>query len=267
MNSYEEKQQARKERLEARAARALDVSANAYKAAGQAVRGIEMGQPILVGHHSERRHRRDLKRADDYMRRSVEASNHASELARRAEVVGTGGISSDDPAAVEKLRLQLEGANKKQLLMKAANKVVKSKKTDEAKIAELVLLGISEPGAAALLKPDFAGRVGFASYQLTNNNANIRRIQQRIEALEAQAKRESVTEEGGGFTYCEDAAENRVMFIFPGKPSAEARATLKQHGFRWSPSRGAWVRMLTGNGVFSAQLVRNWFEANPGALD
>jgi predicted RNase H-like nuclease (RuvC/YqgF family) len=35
---------------------------------------IPPGQPILVGHHSERRHRRGLEKADNAMRKSVEES-------------------------------------------------------------------------------------------------------------------------------------------------------------------------------------------------
>jgi len=38
---------------------------------------IPMGQPILVGHHSEGRHRRDLKRIDSGMRKAIEESEKA----------------------------------------------------------------------------------------------------------------------------------------------------------------------------------------------
>ena len=59
-----------------------------------------MGQPILVGHHSERRHRRDLDRIHRNLERAMEAEKTAKELAYRAAAVGTGGISSDDPDAI-----------------------------------------------------------------------------------------------------------------------------------------------------------------------
>jgi len=48
---------------------------------------IPFGQPILVGHHSERRHRRDLEQIDASMRRSVDASKEAASLERRAESI------------------------------------------------------------------------------------------------------------------------------------------------------------------------------------
>lgn len=40
---------------------------------------FSLGQPILVGHHSEKRHRRFLKSIDDKMRKSWEFSNKAKE--------------------------------------------------------------------------------------------------------------------------------------------------------------------------------------------
>jgi len=49
------------------------------------VSGIPLGQPILVGHHSERRHRAALERADRAMRKSVEESKYAARLEARAE--------------------------------------------------------------------------------------------------------------------------------------------------------------------------------------
>lgn len=260
MNPYEEKQQARKDRLEERAAGASQNSDAAYRAAHRATEGIVMGQPILVGHHSESRHRGALKRADNSMRKCIDESKRAVDLQRRADAVGTGGISSDDPDAVQKLCAQLAALVTKQEWMKAANKVVKSKKDDEAKIAALVAQGFTGASAAELLKPDFAGREGFPSYALTNNNANIRRIEQRIKDLKAQAQRESKSVEGNGYTYHEDTDENRVMFRFPGKPEKEVREMLSGYGFRWSPSRTAWVRQLTGNGVFAGEMVRGWLD-------
>ncbi|SDA85243.1 protein of unknown function [Pseudomonas sp. NFPP33] len=260
MNSYEAKQQARKDRLEERAAGAIQNSDAAYRASHKATEGIVMGQPILVGHHSEGRHRGAIKRANNSMRKSVEEARRAEELQRRADAVGTGGISSDDPEAVRKLREQLATITSNQEFMKAANKVVKSKKSDQDKIAALVAQGFTEESAARHLQPDYAGRVGFPSYMLSNNNANMRRIEQRIKDLEAQAQRESKAIEGSGYTYHEDTDENRVMFRFPGKPAEEVREMLKKHAFRWSPSRDAWVRQLTGNGVFAGHMVRRWLD-------
>lgn len=46
-----------------------------------------------------------------------------------------------------------------------------------------------------------------------------------------------------------------MQIIFDGKPDADIRATLKQNGFRWAPSQGAWQRMLNQNGIYAAKQV------------
>lgn len=49
---------------------------------------FEFGQPILVGHHSERRARADQRRMHDAMSRSVAEDNKAGHWAERAEAAG-----------------------------------------------------------------------------------------------------------------------------------------------------------------------------------
>ncbi len=95
MNSYERKQEDRRARLEAAADRAESRSNEAYKRAdmSEGATGIPFGQPILVGHHSEGRHRAAIKRADNAMRKSIDEGNRAKELRGKAAAVGTGGIS------------------------------------------------------------------------------------------------------------------------------------------------------------------------------
>lgn len=51
----------------------------------EASTGIVFGQPILVGHHSERGHRRTIERADNAMRKSVEERDKAEVYASRAK--------------------------------------------------------------------------------------------------------------------------------------------------------------------------------------
>ncbi len=116
-------------------------------------------------------------------------------------------------------------------------------------------LGYSEESAQKLITPDYAKRLGFPSYALTNNNANIRRIQQRIKQLQANQEREPISIQGTGYAYAEDVEENRVMFMFEGKPEKATREILKRHGFRWSPTRGAWVRQLNNGAIWQAKAV------------
>lgn len=266
MNQYEAKQEARRQRLEAAAARA-EAKANAAFRRGdlrEEVSGIPMGQPILVGHHSERRHRNAIKRAQRAMRAGIEASERAKQLSQRAAAVGSGGISADDPDAPAKLRDKLAALEKSQANMKLANATIRkhAKSGLAAQVAALVELGYSERHATALVEPDVLGRVGFPDYALTNNNANIRRVMQRLAEVERQAQRieavgdaEPTDEKHGDITLRRNLQENRLQLIFPGKPSAAARETLKRHGFRWAPSAGAWQRQLTGSAEFSAAQV------------
>jgi len=272
VNHYEQRQEERRERYLELAAKNERASNAAFSSARGAVAGIPLGQPILVGHHSERRHRAALKRQDNALRRGVEHSDTAAYYRGKAAGVGRGGVSSDDPDAVEKLHAKLAKRERLQERMKAANKVVKSKKLDDAgRIAALIEQGIPESAAAELLEPDFAGRIGFASYQLTNNNAQIRRLKGRIEALEREhEQRQRVAAaleaegrndpapnrfEGNGLAIEIEEAhdDNRIRLHFNGKPPAEVRAVVKRAGFRWSRYAGAWQRHLNNAGRYAAE--------------
>ena len=104
---YEERQERRRERLEARAEK-QHAEAKGRWAESDRMAGMMQGQPILVGHHSEKRHRRDIDRMWNHSRKGCEAHRNAEDLERRAESVGKAGVSSDDPEAVTKLKTKLE---------------------------------------------------------------------------------------------------------------------------------------------------------------
>lgn len=257
MNSYEAKQEARRERLENAAAKAEQRASAAFKRADlrEEASGIPLGQPILVGHHSERRHRNAIARADRAMRTSIEESKRAEELARKAAAVGTGGISSEDPEAVTKIQAEIAGLEANQARMTAVNAAIRKHKKAgaEAQVAAIVALGLAESTARQLLTPDFCGRIGFPDYALKNNGANIRRLKARLPYVQAVQAIEEKVEQRGAVEYRE--AECRIWLVFPGKPSAEVRAQLRRHAFKWSPSRGAWVRQLTNNARWAADQV------------
>lgn len=261
MNSYEQKQQDRKTRLEQQAASLQSKSNAVYETARARVQAIPLGQPILVDHYSANRDRKYREQNHRMYGKAFALSDAAQECTRKAEAVGTGGISSDDPDAIEKLREQFAQVQKAQDVMKAANKIVRGKKDEAAKVAALVDLGLTAEQAQELLKGDFCGRVGFPSYALQNNNANGARIQKRIAELEARQSRSNIEHQGNGYTYREDVEDNRVQFLFDGKPDEETRAVLKRHAFKWSPSRGAWVRQLNNAGIYAAAQVRKALDA------
>ncbi|MDX9668611.1 DUF3560 domain-containing protein [Pseudomonas sp. P5_152] len=256
MNDYERKQADRRDRYEDRAVKAATQSDALYSAARKRGEAIPFGQPILIGHHSERRDRNFRAGINRMHEKSFELSDKAKYYEQKAASVGTGGISSDDPDALVKLRAELAECEANQDRMKAANKAIRTGKTPDKQVPALVTLGFSEADAQSLIKGDFCGRVGFAGYQLSNNNANMTRIKKRIQELEVRRSREAVEVETEGYKYREDVEENRVMFVFDGKPAPEIRDLLKRNAFKWSPSRGAWVRHLTGSGIYAGQVVR-----------
>lgn len=271
MNYYEAKQEAKRERLEAAADRAEQRSNAAYGRADlrESASGIPLGQPILVGHHSEGRHRAAIKRADNAMRKSVEEGKRAGELRARAAAVGSGGISSDDPEAVTKLKEKLAELEKAQAKMKAANRVIRKwvKKgvthetqgeSFDAYAADMIAIHstFGPIVSRSLIEPQYGRLYGFQSYQLTNNNAKIKLTKDRIAQLEQQAGREDVKIEYQGVcTYFENTEANRVQLLFDGKPSADTRSILKANGFRWAPSEKAWQRQLNGNGRYAAKIA------------
>ena len=250
MNRYEQKQKARKERLEARAERLAREAQARYKTAHTMAEAIPFGQPILVGHHSEKRDRNYRERIRGNFEKAFELDKQAKEVDGRVASVGTGGISSDDPDAVTKLREKLAELKAEQVRMVAANKLVR--KGDVEALAKMFGPKIAEQ----LMQPDFCGRKGFPAYATSNNSANIRRIEERIAHLERAAQRTTkVTELEGDIKVVENAEENRLQIFFPGKPDDATRTELKQRGFRWAPSEGAWQRQLSNGAIWAASCV------------
>lgn len=226
MNNYEARKEAKRERYAELAQKAQARADGLYKSGTQALEAIPFGQPILVGHHSERRDRNYRSKAVGQIDRSFEESNKAEYYADKAENYGTNGISSDDPEAVEKLKIKLAKLEDFQTNMKEANAEARANKVEQP----------------------------YAKYQLTNNGANIRTVKQRIERLSKAQETEARPDiKGNGWTLHENKEENRIQFLFESIPSEEVRSLLKSHGFRWSPFNKAWQRQLNFNGWYSAQ--------------
>lgn len=252
---YDAKLDAKRERYQQYSQQASQNSQAAYEQARKVGDMIPFGQPILVGHHSEGRHRKDLNRIDNNMRKSVENQEKSSYYAGRAESVGKGGISSDDPNAIDKLKDKLQACIDLQERMKAANKLVR--KSDKV---GLVQMGFSEAQVAKLFTPDFMGRLGFADFQLKNNNAEIRRLEKRIEELEQAAEEEDEEFEYEDFQVLYNTKDNRVQIFFNKKPEDYIRTALKQHGFKWSRNNEAWQRHLNAEGKYAHQNFVNWLK-------
>lgn len=257
MNHFEEKRAARIQRLIERA-RKKEAEANfRFEKSSKMASVIPFGQPILVGHHSERRDRNYRNKIAYNMDKGVELSHEAEYLRERARAAeNNNAIFSDDPEAITKLREKLESLQKNQDLMKAVNAIVRKKNlTDEQKIEQIIKAGLKEKYAADILQPDYCGRIGFPSFSLTNNNANIKRIKDRIAHLEKLNAAETAEKKFGEVSIVENVEENRCQIFFPGKPSEAVRADLKSHGFRWSPYNSCWQRHRSNQATYYAEYI------------
>lgn len=260
-NEYERKRKARIERLKAAAERKRQEAESRFEQSDRMASVIPMGQPILVGHHSEQADRRYRERIHDHMRKGWELRADAQDLERRAEAAEKNtAISSDDPNAATKLQAKIEQAERKQETWKKINKFVR--KDDRAGLAEM---GLSESTIAELFTPDFAGRIGIPDYQLKNNGANLRRMKQRLAKLECLAERESVGYTISALRVEEDADANRLRLYFPGKPPSSIRQLLKSRGFRWARSVGAWQRMISNAARYEADYIAGKYDEAVGA--
>ena len=159
-------------------------------------------------------------------------------------------IKSDDERAVEKLEEKLEDLKETQERMKAANKAIRMKDTEAGDDA-LREMGYSEEAIKQLREPDYCGRLGYPGYLLTNNNANIHRVEERLNRLKEVKEKGSSEQEFGTFKVVENTEAMRYQIIFDGKPDAEVRTLLKSNGFKWAPSQGAWQRQITTNGKYA----------------
>ena len=258
MNNYEAKQQERKERYLQLAEQAEQESRTVWREADKMAEAIPMGQPILVGHYSERADRAFRDRIDGKHRKAVELDNKAEYYRRKAESVGSGGISGLDPDAVEKLERELEKRVKAQEEMKVANRAVKLKDIEKGN-AKLREMGYTDSNISELRKPDFCGRIGYPDYMLQNNNANIHRIKERIADLKAMKENIMGSVETDLYTFKQE--DGRYQFVFDGKPADGVRMILKSNGFKWSPNRGAWVRQVTANARYSVKRVMQELQA------
>lgn len=190
----------------------------------------------------------------------------------KLNLIGTGRepIKSGDADAVTKLQKKLDERVKAQDMMKAANAWYRKHKTMDGFEPEAIRKKAQSNldfQAESLWFPNDEAKAEhmlkakpFEAYQLSNNNAEIRRLKKRIEELKAAKESEPAEEReiticGEPCTVAENTDNMRLQVFFDGKPSAECRTALKSNGFRWAPSQGAWQRQLTNNARYALDRI------------
>lgn len=248
---YADAVEAKRERFTELAQKNQAISTNETERAIGMVHGLPAGQPVLLGHHSEKRHRALLERSDNAMKRGVEANDKADYYQQRAASVGSGGIQSDDPDALEKLMAERDKRVTHQNHMKAVNKALR-KGDDDA----LKALNLTDEQIKAIKAPNCFGDIGYPRFELTNNNAQIRRLNKRIEGLQRLYTTE--LPELDSEAVAVEFEQGRAMIHFKdGKPNVEARDIVKKAGFRWSRYNERWTRKLNQRAIYEAKRVFN----------
>ena len=241
----------KRERKEARADRLERDAQSAFAASHNITKDIPFGQPILVGHHSEGRHRRDIARSWSLLGKGVELQKQAERVRVQLQYVPSR-ISGDDDSAIDLLREEITADRARSEQMKDANRRWK-----KGRAALLTAEELEKCYPASLAKygqtPDQARP--YASFQLSNLNANIRRKEDRIKELERLGRGMPADVVGAGWHTEHDGNDNRLRIVFDAKPDAETIKLLKSSGFKWAPSVGAWQRQDTLNARYSLNRV------------
>ena len=233
----------RRERLEAKldkrqdwADKRMQEARARFAAVDRITANIPFGQPILVGHHSERHARADQRRIHNGMRAGIEAQNmaqhHTSKAAGLAAQLDKN-IYSDDPDAPESLRERIATLTAQRDAMKASNAAYR-----KGPAVWAAHLGISAEREAMLRAKIEAGyswcQQPHPAYEMQNLGANIRRLQKRLEEVTARADRYAQAAAAGVLIEGTDY----VRVTFPEKPGRDILDSLRAAGFRWSG--GSW---------------------------
>jgi Domain of unknown function (DUF3560) len=182
--TYRERREARAERLRTWAAsreRRADASAASVDALAAT---IPLGQPILVGHHSQRRAERDHERIERGTRRTIEHTDKARAFRQRAgniDAAAARAVYSDDPDVAAKLRERLAELVGERDTIKAYNAAARKGAADPGtlpdKLARELDAALRAWGATQCPQGQFPG------YVLRNLSANIARNKRRLTSL------------------------------------------------------------------------------------
>lgn len=191
----------RRERLERRAEKRREwsdsrsaKSSASFERAQSIADGIPFGQPILVGHHSERAHRRDIARIESGMAAGIEHGRKAEAHAEKAEGIEeqlARSIYSDDVDAVERLEERIAGLEAERERIKAYNASCRRGARDVSLLDEKQQADLASTARVCSWQIGSKGEA--PAYWLQNLGGNIRRNRERLE----QIKRENAARASG----------------------------------------------------------------------
>ena len=217
-NDYEERKKRRIERYNELSKKAQERSKEYENSIANRILEMTPGQPILIGHHSEKKTRKLHEKANNDIKKSIEfneKSKYYSDRAKSAE--NSKAIYGDDPKAIEKLEEKLERLENQRNSIKARE---------------------------------------HESWELANIGATIRETKRRIERLKEQENLnfEEVKLKNGKIFHNKEI--NRIQFLFKGIPNEDIRKILKSHGFHWSRKEQAWQREFNKNCMRATHIIQ-----------
>lgn len=221
---YEERKQARIDRLNGAAEKAATLSTAQYKRSNDLVKDIPFGQPNIVGRSALPRLR---EKSWNTLGRAVESEEKSAYYAGKAAAAeSNSAISSDDPEAIEKLKSKLAALEAEREKAKAFNRAARKNGTEKLPWYTLPYLG-----------------------------KDIKRIKERIAQLEQvdQMPAEIIEFDAGEIE--SDPVTNRVIIRHDKKPDDETIRALKSNGFHWSHSEKAWQRLRNLNALYAAKAI------------
>jgi len=213
-SDYEERKQARIDRLNGAASKARQESDKQYQHSHDLVKDIPLGQPNIIGRPALPRLR---EKSFNALGKAVENDEKAAYYTDRAEAAESNtAISSDDPEAIQKLKEKLAALEAKRERIKAYNKEARKNGTEKA-----------------------------PWYELPYTGKAIKDVKERIAKLEAvdAMPAELIEFERGEIE--SDPETNRVMVRFDERQPDDVIDKFKANGFKWASSVGAWQRIRT----------------------
>lgn len=208
---YEERKEIKKEIYQQKANKARENSEEYSKQYDKISSMIQLGQPILTDHYSASRHRNDIKRMDNNIRKAVTEDKKAEYYKDKLDNLDNNkAISSDDPKAIEKLENKIQELEEYRKRVKARE---------------------------------------HSTYELQNIGQEIRRLKERVKELKEldELDFQEINFEGGKVIHKKE--QNRIQILFDEKPNEEIRNIVKKHSFKWARSQGAWQRLFNKNGI------------------
>ncbi len=171
----------------------------------------------------------------------------------RSIVNGSYIIKSSDENAIQELEAKILSKENLQKEMKEANAHYRKHKTMKG------YKNLSDEEAESMdekIKSSYSWQQKpYPSYMLSNNNQEIHRLKNRLQALKKAKETPTQESENEYFKIVRNSELMRLQLFFDEIPSKEIREILKHNGFRWSGKNKAWQRHLNNNSEYALKYV------------